>query len=72
MKNLFRKIKNVLDQEAISINMGTGKNLNQYNSCDSTIVNMDGLTIETTPDMIRIYTNDEHYKIVIDGEIVRR
>lgn len=72
MKNLFREIKNALDQEATSINTGTGKNLNQYNSCGSTIVNMDGLTIETTPGMIRIYTNDEHYKIVIDGEIIRR
>lgn len=72
MKNLFRKIKNVLDQEAISINMGTGKSLNQYHSCGSSIVNMNGVTIEITPGMVRIYTDDEHYKIVVDGEVVRR
>ena len=72
MKNLFRKIKNVLDQEAISINMGTGKNLNQYHSCGSSIVNMNGVTIETTPGMVRLYTDDEHSKIVVDGEVVRR
>lgn len=72
MKNLFRKIKDVLDQEAISINTDTGKSLNQYHSCGSSIVNMNGVTIETTPGMVRIYTDDKHYKIVIDGEIVRR
>ena len=72
MKNLFRKIKDVLDQEVISINTDTGKNLNQYHSCGSSIVNMDGLTIETTPGMVRIYTDDKHYKIVVDGEIIRR
>ena len=72
MKNLFRKIKDVLDQEAISINTGTGKSLNQYHSCGSTIVNMNGVTVETTPGMVRIYTDDKHYKIVVDGEIIRR
>jgi hypothetical protein len=72
LKKLFSKIKSVLDQEAISINMGTGKSLNQYHSCGSSIVNMNGVTIETTPGMIRIYTDNEHYKIVIDGEIIRR
>ena len=72
MKNLFTKIKKVLDQESISINMGTSKSLNQYHSCGSSIVNMNGVTVETTPGMVRIYTNDEHYKIVVDGEIIRR
>ena len=72
MKNLFTKIKNILDQESISINMGTGKSLNQYHSCGSSIVNMNGVTIKTTPGMVRIYTDDEHYKIVVDGEVVRR
>lgn len=72
MKNLFTKIKNVLDQEAISINMGTGKSLNQYHSCGNSIVNMNGVTIEITPGMVRIYTDDEYYKIVVDGEVVRR
>lgn len=52
--------------------MGTGKGLSQYHSCDSRIVNIDGVTIETTPGMIRIYTDDEHYKIIVDGEVVRR
>lgn len=56
MKNLFTKIKKVLDQESISINMGTGKSLNQYHSCGSSIVNMNGVTIETTPGMVRLYT----------------
>ena len=72
MKNLFTKIKNVLDQESISINMGTGKSLNQYHSCGSSIFNMNVVTIETTPGMVRINTDDEHYKIVVDGEIIRR
>ncbi|OUN50409.1 hypothetical protein B5G22_00335 [Limosilactobacillus reuteri] len=72
MKNLFTKIKNVLDQESISINMGTGKSFNQYHSCGSSIVNMNGVRLEITPGMVRLYTDDEHYKIVVDGEVVRR
>lgn len=72
MKNLFTKIKNVLDQESISINMGTGKSLNQYHSCGSSIVNMNGVRLEITPGMVRLYTDDEHYEIVVDGEVVRR
>ena len=72
MKNLFTKIKNVLDQESISINIGTGKSLNQYHSFGSSIVNMNGVRLEITPGMVRLYTDDEHYKIVVDGEVVRR
>ena len=72
MKNLFTKIKNVLDQEAISINMGTGKSLNQYHSCGSTIVNMNGVRLEMSDGIIRLYTDDDHYKIIVDGEVVRR
>ena len=72
MKNLFRKIKNVLDQEAISINMGTGKSLNQYHSCGNSIVNIDGVSLEVAPGMIRLYTDDKPYKIIVDGEIIRR
>jgi len=72
LKNLFRKIKNVLDQEAISINMGTGKSLNQYHSCGSSIVNMNGVRLEMSDGIIRLYTDDDHYKIIVDGEVVRR
>ncbi len=72
LKNLFRKIKNVLDQEAISINMGTGKSLNQYHSCGSSIVNMNGVRLEMSDGIIRLYTDDKPDKIVVDGKVVRR
>lgn len=72
MKNLFRKIKNVLDQESISVNMGTGKSLNQYHSCGSSIVNMNGVRLEITPGIVRLYTDYDHYRIIVDGEVVRR
>ena len=72
MKNLFRKIRNVLDQEAISINMGTGKSLNQYHSCGSSIVNMHDVHLEISDGIIRLYTDDKPDKIIVDGEVVRR
>lgn len=72
MKNLFTKIKNVLDQESISINMGTGKSLNQYHSYGNSIVNMNGVCLEVSDGIIRLYTDDDHYRIIVDGEVVRR
>lgn len=52
--------------------MGTGKSLNQYHSCGSSIVNMNGVRLEVSDGIIRLYTDDDHYKIIVDGEVVRR
>ncbi len=52
--------------------MGTGKNLNQYHSCGSSIVNMNGVRLEMSDGIIRLYTDEDHYKIIVDGEVVRR
>lgn len=36
------------------------------------IVNIDGVSLEVAPGMIRLYTDDKPYKIIVDGEIIRR
>lgn len=35
-------------------------------------VNIDGVSLEVAPGMIRLYTDDKPYKIIVDGEIIRR
>ena len=36
------------------------------------IVNIAGVSLEVAPGMIRLYTDDKPYKIIVDGEIIRR
>lgn len=34
-------------------------------------VNIDGVSLEVAPGMIRLYTDYKPYKIIVDGEIIR-
>lgn len=72
MKNFLTKVKNALDKEAFSINLGAGSSVSQIHSCGSNIVNINGISLEVSDGMIRLYTDNKPYKIIIDGEIIRR
>ena len=72
MKNFLTKVKNFLDKEVMSIDITTGNRVRQIHSCGSSIVNMNGVRLEVSDGIIRLYTDDDHYKIIVDGEVIRR
>ncbi|WP_323099320.1 hypothetical protein [Limosilactobacillus reuteri] len=56
----------------MSIDITTGNRVRQIHSCGSSIVNMNGVRLEVSDGIIRLYTDDDHYKIIVDGEVIRR
>lgn len=59
---LFNKVKSVLRQDAI----------NQIHSCSKSTVNVNGVRVVVTDNLIKVKTDHKPYTIVVDGEVVRR
>ena len=51
---------------------GIGRGVSHVYASHFNRVVVNGIRLEVIPGLVRLYTDDKHYKIVIDGEIVRR
>lgn len=51
---------------------GIGRGVSHVYASHFNRVVVDGIRLEVSDGVIRLYTDDKHYKIVIDGEIVRQ
>ena len=51
---------------------GIGRGVSHVYASHFNRVVVDGIRLEVSDGVIRLYTDDKPYKIVVDGEIIRR
>ena len=65
-------MKKAINHETMNIDSGIGCGVSHVYASHFNRVVVNGIRLEVIPGLVRLYTDDKHYKIVIDGEIVRR
>ena len=56
----------------MNIDSGIGRSVSHVYARHFNRVVVDGIRLEVSDGVIRLYTDDKPYKIVVDGEIIRR
>ena len=72
MWKFFSKMKKVINHETMNIDSGIGRSVSQVYASHFDQVVVDGIRLKVSDGVIRLYTDDKPYKIVVDGEIIRR
>lgn len=72
MWKFFSKMKKAINHETMNIDSGIGRSVSHVYARHFNWVVVDGIRLEVSDGVIRLYTDDKPYKIVVDGEIIRR
>lgn len=72
MKNIFSKSNFSRSKNTMNIESGIGRGIKQIHPYSSSVVNIDGIRLKVSNGIINLDTDDKPYKIVVDGEIIRR
>lgn len=72
MWKFFSKMKKAINHETMNIDSGIGRGVSRAYASHFNRVVVDGIRLEVSDGVISLYTDDKPYKIVVDGEIIRR